>query len=75
MKGYISEMATLNFAAIIICLDIQYTTNRLTEANKDPTKEYVAVLKYLWRYMAGTKSLGLRVGRRQYISNFYLGDI
>ena len=72
LKGYVSEVATLNFAATITRPDIQYTTNRLAEANKGPAKEHVAVLKYLWRYMAGTKSLGLRAGGRQYISNLHL---
>ncbi len=62
-KQYMSEVAILNFTATIICLDIQYTTNRLAEANKGFTKEYVAVLKYLWRYMAGMKSLGLYADR------------
>ncbi len=71
-KQYVSEVATLNFAATITRPDIQYTTNRLAEANKGPAKEHVAVLKHLWRYMAGTKSLGLRAGGRQYISNLHL---
>ena len=66
-----SEVAILNFAATIIRFDIQYTTNCLAEANKGPTKEYVAVLKHLWRYMAGTKSLNLYISGRQYISNLY----
>ena len=68
----------LNFVATIIRLDIQYTINRLAEANKGFTKEHIAVLKYMWRYIAGTKSLGLRVGGRQYISNLHLyiyGDV
>ena len=72
MKEYVSEVATLNFAATITCPDIQYTTNRLAEANKGPAKEYIAVLKHLWRYIAGTKSFGLRAGGRQYISNLHL---
>jgi len=42
-----SEVATLNFVATIIRPDIQYTTNRLAEANKGPAKEHVAVLKHL----------------------------
>ncbi len=67
-----SEVTTLNFAATITHPDIQYTTNRLAEANKGPTKEHVAVLKHLWKYMAGTKSLGLRTDGRQYISNLHL---
>ncbi len=72
MKDYVLEVATLNFVATITRPDIQYITNRLAEANKSLAKEYIAVLKHLWRYMAGTKSLGFRVGGRQYISNFYL---
>ena len=72
MKEYVSEVATLNFAATITRPDIQYTTNRLAEANKGPAKEHVAVLKYLWRYIAGTKSFSFCVGRRQYISNLHL---
>jgi len=55
-------MVILNFTATIIRLDIQYTTNCLTEANKDLTKEYIAVLKHLWKYIAKTKSLGLCTG-------------
>ena len=62
----------MNFAATITRLDIQYTTNRLAEANKGLTKEHIAVLKHLWRYMAGTKSLGFRTDGRQYISNLHL---
>ncbi len=57
-------MATLNFITMIIRPDIQYTTNRLIEVNKGPAKEYIAVLKYLWRYIAGTKSLGLYINDR-----------
>ncbi len=72
IKQYVSEMATLNFAATITRPDVQYTTNCLAEANKGPAKEYVAVLKHLWRYIAGTKSLGLRADGRQYISNLHL---
>ncbi len=64
VKGYMSEMAMLNFVIIIIRPDIQYTTNRLVEINKGLTKEHVVMLKYLWRYMAGTKSLGLRASGR-----------
>ena len=64
MKEYMSEVAILNFATTIIRPDIQYTTNRLAEANKGLAKEYIAVLKHLWKYMAGTKSLGLYTGGR-----------
>ncbi len=71
-------MAILNFVTTITRPDIQYTTNRLAKANKGLTKEHIAVLKHLWRYMAETKSLGLRAGGRQYIFNLYLyvyGDV
>jgi len=67
-----SEVATLNFAITITRPDIQYTTNRLAETNKGPTEEHMAILKYFWRYMVGTKSLDLYTGGRQYIFNFYL---
>ena len=78
MKRYMSEVATLNFVTTIIRPNIQYTTNRLAEANKGPTKEYIVVLKYLWRYIVGTKSLGFCIGGRQYIFNLHLyayGDV
>ena len=65
-------MVILNFATTIIRPDIQYTTNRLAKANKDLAKKYIVVLKHLWRYMIGTKSLGLRTNGRQYISNLHL---
>ena len=71
-------MATLNFVATIIRPDIQYIMNRLAEANKGLTKKHIAILKYFWRYMAGTKSLGFYTGGRQYIFNLHLyiyGDI
>ena len=71
-KQYMSEITTLNFAAIIIRLDIQYTTNRLAEVNKSLAKEYVAILKHLWRYITKTKSLSLYTSRYQYIFNLYL---
>ncbi len=41
------EVATLNFVATIIRLNIQYTINRLVETNKNLAKEYKAILKYL----------------------------
>jgi len=59
-----SEVATLNFVITIIRPNIQYITNRLAEVNKGPVKKHMAMLKYLWRYMAGTKSLGLCAGGR-----------
>jgi len=65
-------MAMLNFVATIIRFNIQYITNRLAKANKGPVKEHVAMLKYLWRYMAEIKSLSLYANGRQYISNFHL---
>src|SRR6266699_900821 len=72
MKGYISKVTILNFVTTIIRSNIQYITNCLAEVNKGSVKEYIVVLKYIWRYIIGTKSLGLCIGGRQYISNFHL---
>ena len=66
------EIIILNFVITIIQPNIQYTTNRLAEANKGPAKEHIVVLKHLWKYIVRTKSLGLRANGRQYIFNLHL---
>ena len=43
--------------------DIAYTVSKLSEANVGPSKEYLALLKRLFRYIVGTIDLGLVYGR------------
>ena len=49
-----------------------YTMMRLGEANHRPSKEHLELLSYLWRYISGTCSLGLRCGGKMNPANLYL---
>ncbi len=40
--------------------------NRFAERNKGPSKEYLLILKNLWRYIAETEELALVIGRLEY---------
>ena len=62
----------LNFITTIIRPNIQYIINYLIKANKGPAKKHIVMLKHLWRYITGTKSLGFYTSGYQYISNLYL---
>ena len=35
---------------------------RIGEANAGPSKEHLDLLRHLWRYISGTKALGIRCG-------------
>ena len=59
---YISQTASLNFLSYGTRPDITFTVNKLSQANKGPSKEHVELLQHLWHYIKGTKALGIKLG-------------
>ncbi|SRR6266566_7704508 len=66
IKDYVRETISINFFAIGIKPDIQYTMNRLVKKNKGLSKKYLLILKNLWRYIVETKEFALIIGRLEY---------
>ena len=63
-SSYIAETASLNYLATGTRPDISFTVSKLSQANKGPSKEHIGLLNHLWRYIKGTKSLGIKLGGR-----------
>ncbi|EAQ82905.1 hypothetical protein CHGG_11081 [Chaetomium globosum CBS 148.51] len=61
-KGYQSEVGAINYLANGTRSDISYTTMRLGEANSGPSSAHLQLLQHLWRYISGTRDLGIRCG-------------
>jgi len=61
-KKYLKITRSLNWLATGTRLDIAYTVSRLCEANNRPSKKHMELVDHLFRYLVGTKSLGLVFG-------------
>jgi hypothetical protein len=61
-SSYVAETASLNYLATGTRPDISFTVSKLSQANKGPSKEHIGLLNHLWRYIKGTKSLGIKLG-------------
>lgn len=64
-KLFLEMVGTLLYAAISTRLDIAYAVNRLTRRMQAPTARDAKACERVFRYLAGTKSLGLLFGRRR----------
>lgn len=65
-KEYVSQVASLNYLAINTRPDTSYVLSRLSEANKGPSEKHLELLKHFWRYVAGTRKLGLKIGGMEF---------
>lgn len=59
---YQRETGSINYLVTGTRPDMAYTMMRLSEANAGPSNEHLQLLHHLWRYISGTKALGLRCG-------------
>lgn len=62
---FLEMVGTLLYAAISTRLDIAFAVNRLTRRMQAPTTRDAKACERVFRYLAGTKSLGLLFGRRR----------
>lgn len=63
LKLYQEKVGTLLYAAISTRLDISFAVNKLTQKMQAPTVRDARACDRVFRYLAGTKELGLRFGR------------
>lgn len=63
-QHFLEMVGTLLYAAISTRLDIAFAVNRLTRRMQAPTARDAKACERVFRYLAGTKSLGLLFGRR-----------
>ena len=64
LKLYQEKVGTLLYAAISTRPDIAFAVNKLTQKMTSPTKRDMKACDRVFRYLAGTKTLGLWFGRR-----------
>jgi hypothetical protein len=64
VKLYQEKVGTLLYAAISTRPDIAYSVNKLAQSMLAPTTANGKACDRVFRYLAGTKSLGLQFGRR-----------
>jgi len=65
LKMYQEKVGTLLYAAISTRPDIAYAVNKLTQHMQSPTMCDAKACDRVFRYLAGTKSLGLLFGRQR----------
>ncbi len=65
LKLYQEKVGTLLYAAISTRPDIAYAVNKLTQHMQAPTMRDAKACDRVFRYLAGTKSLGLLFGRQR----------
>lgn len=65
LKLYQEKVGTLLYAAISTRPDIAYTVNKLTQHMQSPTLRDAKACDRVFRYLAGTKNLGLLFGRQR----------
>jgi hypothetical protein len=65
LKLYQEKVGTLLYAAISTRPDIAYAVNRLTQRMQAPTVRDAKACDRVFRYLAGTKSMGLLFGRQR----------
>jgi hypothetical protein len=53
---------SLNWLSIAIRPNITATVNELSPANQGPSRTHQLLVKHLWRYLVGTKNLGIMLG-------------
>lgn len=63
VKLYQEKVGTLLYAAISTRPDVAFAVNRLTQRMQSPTAADAKACDQVFRYLAGTKSLGLLFGR------------
>ncbi|CAJ2503425.1 Uu.00g108190.m01.CDS01 [Anthostomella pinea] len=68
-KRYLKQTGSLNYASINTRPDIVKTISILCEANSNPGKTHLEILKHLWRYLASTASFGITLGRKHPIDD------
>ena len=69
LKLYQEKVGTLLYAAISTRPDIAYAVNKLTQHMQAPTMRDAKACDRIFRYLSGTKSLGLLFGRQQIASS------
>ena len=65
LKLYQEKVGTLLYAAISTRPDISFAVNRLTQKMTAPTNRDMKACDRVFRYLAGTKAMGLWFGRRK----------
>lgn len=65
LKLYQEKVGTLLYAAISTRPDISYSVNKLTQRMQAPTMRDSRACDRVFRYLAGTRSLGLLFGRQR----------
>lgn len=61
-KEWLKRTGSLNYVSVGTRPDITYTIQKLCEANMGSTATQDEIMKHLFRYPAGTKSLSIRLG-------------
>jgi hypothetical protein len=61
-KEYIKDTGSINWVSCGTRADIAYTMSRLAEANAGPSQAHLELMKYLCRYLKGTKNYGIELG-------------
>ena len=56
-------IGTLIYAAIGTRPDIAFAATRLSQYNNNPTKEHIKYMKYVLKYLKGTKALKIKYDR------------
>ena len=69
VKPYIKTTGSLNFLSTGTRPDITFTVFKLMEANSGPSNEHLQLLKHLFRYLIGTKTLGILYSGNQHALN------
>jgi hypothetical protein len=65
LKLYQEKVGTLLYAAISTRPDIAYAVNKLTQHMQSPTTRDAKACDRVFRYLAGTKTMGLLFGRQR----------
>jgi hypothetical protein len=65
LKLYQEKVGTLLYAAISTRPDIAYAVNKLTQRMQSPTARDAKACDQVFRYLAGTKHMGLLFGRKR----------
>jgi hypothetical protein len=60
--SYRNELGKLMWIATTARPDLAFYTGMLARAAGNPTEEHIKAIKAAWRYLAGTKSLKIKVG-------------
>ncbi|XP_034217437.1 secreted RxLR effector protein 161-like [Prunus dulcis] len=79
---YANAVVFLIYATVCTCLDLAQAVSVVSRYMANPAKQHWNAVKWIFRYLKGTKKLGILFERQQrktcvsgYVDSYYAGDI